>query len=97
MLRALRFDDIDSRIQRKAIENLVSIRIQFEKYDARLIIWLDNTKLLMRCWSYFGAIVNFLPIKRRKPANYGTKIYALVEARTFYTSNLEYNPMGLIS
>ncbi|KAJ8886704.1 hypothetical protein PR048_012916 [Dryococelus australis] len=73
MLRALRFDNKNDRHIRRATDNLAAIRTVFEDFVFRSF----------RGWCSFCVYI------ANKPAKYSIKIYALVDARTFYTSNQE--------
>lgn len=91
LLRALRFDDIGTRNQRKTIDNLAAIRKQFEEFVARCKAnyQIGEYATVDEMLEAFRGRCKFRQYIANKPAKYGIKIYALVDARTFYTSNLE--------
>ncbi|XP_035205515.1 uncharacterized protein LOC118180546 [Stegodyphus dumicola] len=91
LLRCIRFDNINSRSQRKETDRLASIRDIFEKF-------LKNIQKLYSISEYctvdekleaFRGRCQFRQYMRNKPAKYGIKIFALCDSRTFYTYNLE--------
>ena len=91
LLRALRFDDIRTRAARKAVDKLAPIRNLFEgfvqrcksSYSVSEYVTIDEMLESFRGRCSFR---RYLP---NKPAKYGILIYALVDARMFYTSNME--------
>ncbi|GBL61279.1 hypothetical protein AVEN_216690-1 [Araneus ventricosus] len=92
LMRCLRFDDIRDNSSRREVDKLVPIRNIFEKFVAscqRLHSLGEyvtiNEKLELfrgRCsfWQYYIS---------NKSSKYGIKIFALVDATTFYAWNLE--------
>lgn len=94
LLEALRFDNFNNRNQRKTIDNLAPIR---EIYDEFVSKCLNNYQV-----GEYTTIDEMLPAFRgrckfrqyisNKPSKYGIKIYALVDSKMFYTSNLEIYP-----
>ncbi|CAH2321338.1 Hypothetical predicted protein [Pelobates cultripes] len=89
LMRWLRFDDRNTRDERKLIDKLAPIREifyefvkNFQKcYSLSEFVTLDLTGFRGRC-----AFKQYIP---SKPAKYGTKIYSLVDSKMFYTYNLE--------
>lgn len=91
LVNNLRFDDASTRIARAAIDRLAPVRNVFEIFvkncqDAytpfeHLTIDEELVAFRGRC-----AFRQYIP---SKPAKYGLKIYALVDAKTFYTMHLE--------
>ncbi|UYV69595.1 hypothetical protein LAZ67_6004045 [Cordylochernes scorpioides] len=91
LLRCLRFDNIHTRIGRKKEDKLAAIRDFVESF-------IVNCKKLYTPGSYMTIDEKLVPFRGRcdfkqylqgKPAKYGLKVYALCDARTFYTLNLE--------
>lgn len=91
IMRCIRFDDRETRVDRKKLDRLCPVREIFEQF-------VENCK---KCYSLGANVVvdekleafrgkclfrQYLP---SKPAKYGIKIFALVDSRIFYTSNLE--------
>nr|CAI5867610.1 unnamed protein product [Callosobruchus analis] len=91
LLRCLRFDDVKTRDERKEIDKLASIRELFEvfmvNFQSHFIVseflTVDEQLLAFRGRCGFK---QFIP---SKPAKYGIKMFALVDAKTAYTINLE--------
>ena len=91
LLRCLRFDDVRDRLKRKELDKLTPIRSVFE-------LFVNNCKKLYSLGEFITIDEKLEPFRGRcpfrqyipnKPAKYGIKIFALVDARTFYTWNLE--------
>ncbi|XP_055839580.1 piggyBac transposable element-derived protein 4-like [Episyrphus balteatus] len=91
LLRSLRFDDYRTRDERKEIDKLAPIRELFE-------ICLNNFQNNFIPSEYLTVDEQLLAFRGRcafkqyipsKPAKYGIKTFALVDAKTFYTLNLE--------
>lgn len=91
LTRCLRFDDIRDRDERKAIDKLASIRELFEQFLTSFqnnfipseYLTVDEQLLAFRGRCSFK---QYIP---SKPAKYGVKVFALVDAKTGYTVNLE--------
>nr|CAI5841238.1 unnamed protein product [Callosobruchus analis] len=89
--RALRFDNINDRNQRKLYDNLAPIREIFhqfvskcqENYQVGEYCTVDEMLESFRGRCKFGQYI------ANKPAKHGIKIYALVDSRMFYTFNME--------
>lgn len=91
LIRALRFDDINDRNERKKIDNLAHIRQVFDQFVSKC---KENYQVGEYCTidemlEGFRGRCKFRQYIANKPAKYGLKIYALVDARMFYTCNLE--------
>ncbi|XP_055912050.1 piggyBac transposable element-derived protein 4-like [Eupeodes corollae] len=91
LLRSLRFDDYRTRNERREIDKLAPIRELFE-------IFLNNFQNNFIPSEYLTVDEQLLAFRGRcafkqyipsKPAKYGIKTFALVDAKTFYTLNLE--------
>ena len=91
LLRCLRFDNKHTRNERKLIDKFCPIRNLFDKflenckksYTAGAYVTLDEMLFAFRGRCSFKV---YIP---SKPARYGLKVFALVDARTFYVLNLE--------
>lgn len=91
LLRCLRMDDIHHREQRRLIDKLAPIRQIFElfvssfqkHYAPSEYVTVDEQLLAFRGRCSFR---QYIP---SKPAKYGIKVFALVDSKTAYTSNLE--------
>ncbi|KAJ8896880.1 hypothetical protein PR048_002226 [Dryococelus australis] len=92
LLRALRFKDLDTREARKKVDNnLAPIRNIFEEFITKYSSYYqvgeyvtidEKLKAFRGCCKFHQYIAN-------KPGKNGIKIYALVDARMFYTRRLE--------
>lgn len=91
LLRCLRFDDLATRDERKQIDKLAPIRDIFDAF-------LNNCKSAYTIGEYatidekleaFRGRCGFKQYIPSKPNKYGIKIFALVDSRTCYASNLE--------
>lgn len=91
LVQAIRFDDKASRPQRKRLDNLAPIRDIFSEF-------VSQCKASYNVGA-FGTIDEMLePFRGRcrfrqyianKPAKYGVKIYAVSDAKTYFTINME--------
>ncbi|KAL4130781.1 hypothetical protein QTP88_008170 [Uroleucon formosanum] len=91
LLRCLRFDDMGDRIQRREIDKLAPIRELFE-------LFVENCKKCFSPSEYVTIDEELVKFRGRcpfrvylpnKPAKYGVKIFALVDAKMMYTWNME--------
>ncbi|KAL4104514.1 hypothetical protein QTP88_019809 [Uroleucon formosanum] len=91
LLRAMRFDDIGTRAQRKQFDKLAAIRSVFEDFVLRCencyIVGANVT--IDEMLESFRGRCSFRQYIPSKPNKYGIKIQALVDSRTFYTSKME--------
>lgn len=91
LLRALRFDDLDDREERKKHDKLAPIRKFFDGFVERckanyaVCEFVTIDEML----EPFRGRCGFRQYMPNKPAKYGLKIFALVDSRSFYTYNLE--------
>lgn len=91
LLRALRFDDAATREERRAIDKLAAFRDFHQKFVTHCINnyvpgdYLTCDEML----DSFRGRCAFRQYMGNKPAKYGLKIYALSDARSFYTFNFE--------
>lgn len=91
LIRCLRFDDPQTRVERRIKDNLAPIRELFslfvenckENYSLGQNVTIDEKLEAFRGNCRFR---QYIP---SKPAKYGIKIYALVDARHYYSYNLE--------
>lgn len=91
LLRCLRFDEKQTRVERRKYDKLAAIRSILDlfiincksAYSLGEFITIDEKLQAFRGRCSF---VQYIP---NKPAKYGIKMFALCDARTFYTGNLE--------
>lgn len=94
LLRALRFDDINTRNERKVSDNLAPIREVFEDFNSKCTnnFQVGEYMTIDEMLESFRGRCKFRQYISNKPAKYGIKIYSLVDARVFYTHNMEIYP-----
>ncbi|KAJ8969914.1 hypothetical protein NQ314_001531 [Rhamnusium bicolor] len=90
LVQSIRFEDATKRLETSAIGNLAPVRETFQSFvtNVKVLILPDsvtNDEML----ESFRDRCRFRQYIANKPAKYGIKIYALVDSRTFFTSNLE--------
>lgn len=91
LLRCLRFDNVLNREERRRYNKLAPVRDIFttfitkceESYCVGEYVTIDEKLAAFRGRCSFR---QYIP---NKPSKYGIKIFALVDARTFYTSSME--------
>ncbi|XP_050527851.1 piggyBac transposable element-derived protein 4-like [Daktulosphaira vitifoliae] len=91
LLRAMRFDDIGTRAQRKQFDKLAAIRSIFDEFVLRCENYYTvgaNVTIDEMLESFRGRC-SFRVYIPSKPNKYGIKIQALVDSSTFYTSKME--------
>lgn len=91
LLRCLRFDDIGTRIIRAETDKLAPIREYFEDFvsNCQKYYTVGEFITIDEKLEAFRGRCSFRQYIPNKPAKYGIKVFALVDARTFYTWNLE--------
>ncbi|KFM59493.1 PiggyBac transposable element-derived protein 4, partial [Stegodyphus mimosarum] len=92
--RCLRFDDIGTRVIRKQSDKLAPIREFFEDFvnNCQKYYTVGEFITIDEKLEAFRGRCSFRQYIPNKPAKYGIKVFALVDARTFYTWNLEIYP-----
>lgn len=91
LLRMLRFDDKNTRVQRLEVDKLAPFREVFDfvvkkcqaNFSAGEYITIDEM-----LWAFRGRC-RFRQYMRNKPAKYGLKVFSLVDSKTFYVINME--------
>lgn len=91
LVRAIRFDDKDTRKERSKLDNLAPIREIFdlfvdkcvESYSPGEFVTIDEMLEAFRGKCKFRQYIG------NKPDKYGIKIFAIVDSRTFYTLKME--------
>lgn len=91
LLRAIRFDDITTRRQRRAQDKLAPMREVFEDFVSRCKRYyvLSEFVTIDEMLEAFRGRCPFRQYIPNKPARYGIKLFALCDSRTYYTANLE--------
>ncbi|KAB0805145.1 hypothetical protein PPYR_02115, partial [Photinus pyralis] len=91
ILRALRFDNVNDREFRKQFDKLAPIREIFDVFVYRCNTNYNVSELLTidEMLESFRGSCAFRQYIPNKPAKYGLKILAMVDARFFYTHNLK--------
>jgi hypothetical protein len=91
LLQCIRFDDKATRAERKKIDNLAPVREVFDKFvgNCKKAYSISEYATVDKKLEAFRGRCQFRMFIPSKPTKYGIKIYALVDARMFYTSNLE--------
>lgn len=91
LLSCLRFDNKDSREERRKIDKLAPIRALFDRFVENCqAAYVPSEYLTIdeKLEAFRGrcAFRQYIP---NKPAKYGLKVFALVDSKTFYILNLE--------
>uniref|UniRef100_A0A1Y1K4Z8 PiggyBac transposable element-derived protein domain-containing protein n=1 Tax=Photinus pyralis TaxID=7054 RepID=A0A1Y1K4Z8_PHOPY len=91
LIRCLRFDDINSREDRREIDKLAPIREVFEMFlqNCRKSVVPGPNLTIDEQLVAFRGRCPFRQYIPSKPAKYGIKIFALVDCDNMYTINLE--------
>lgn len=90
MLQHLRFDDIDTRVERKQVDRLAPIRFIFEYFVTNCksaYTPFENVTIDEKLEAFRGRCLfrQYIP---SKPNKYGLKIFAMVDSKLYYTCNL---------
>lgn len=91
LMRAIRFDDISTREERKQNDKLAPIRELFEEFvsKCRGNFRMGEEVTIDEMLEGFRGRCPFRQYISSKPARYGIKIFAAVDAACYYTGNLE--------
>lgn len=91
LVRALRFDDKDTRKERSKLDNLAAIRDIFDMFVNRCVESYSPGEYVTidEMLEAFRGKCKFRQYIGNKPDKYGIKIFALVDSRTFYTVKME--------
>ncbi|KAJ8938411.1 hypothetical protein NQ318_011994 [Aromia moschata] len=91
LVRVLRFDDKDTRLERMKTNKLAPIRIVFESFVANCQTgyYLSAFITVDEILAGFRGRCSFRQYIPSKPNKYGLKILVLCDAKMFYTSKLE--------
>ncbi|XP_013006050.2 piggyBac transposable element-derived protein 4 isoform X2 [Cavia porcellus] len=90
----LRFDDKTTRQERKRTDNLAAIRSLFENFvsNCQAVYTPSKYMTIDEQLAAFHGRCSFKQCLPNKPSKYGIKMYTLVDAKTYYTFNLEIYP-----
>ena len=91
LLLAIRFDDRTTRSQRKETDKLAAIRYILDEFvqNCKNTYCLSEFLTIDETLVPFWGRCNFIQYIPSKPAKYGVKIFALCNAKTYFTGNLE--------
>lgn len=91
LLRALRFDDKDSRPERQEHDKLAAIREILDLFNENIAANYIPGKFLTvdEMLEPFRGRCGFRQYIPNKPAKYGLKLFGICDAKTFYTSKVE--------
>ncbi|CAK1587987.1 unnamed protein product [Parnassius mnemosyne] len=91
LLRCLRFDSIVTLQERLQIDKLAPIRFVFETFVQKCKECFSTGEYVIidEMLESFRGRCSFRQYLPNKPDKYGIKIFAMVDARNFYTSNME--------
>jgi len=91
LLRAVRFDDIETMNVRRAIDKLAPIRTVFDDFvrQCKENYTVGDNCTIDKMLEGFQGRYSFRQYIPNKPNKYGINIQALIDSCTFYTSNME--------
>lgn len=91
LLRTLRFDDMNSRVERRSLDRLAPVRTLFDKFVTNCQTAYNHSEYVTvdEMLPGFRGRCSFRQYIPSKPNKYGIKIYALCDASTYYTSKME--------
>lgn len=91
LVACFRFDDTISREERRKIDKLAPIRELFEAFVTNCKLNYNPSEFVTidEMLHAFNGRCSFIQYIRSKPATCGIKMFAMCDAKTFYTSNLE--------
>lgn len=91
LLRSLRFDDRETRAERRVIDKLAAVRDLFTGFieNCKMHYHLGQNVTIDEMLPAFRGRCGFRQYIPSKPNKYGIKILCLSDAKLFYTSNME--------
>ncbi|KAJ8948866.1 hypothetical protein NQ318_013520 [Aromia moschata] len=91
LLRFIRFDDIETRQERVALDKLAPIRTLFDHFNENLKNSYSHSDYVTvdEKLEAFRGRCGFRQYIPNKPNRYGIKIFAVSDAKMFYTSQME--------
>lgn len=91
LLASIRLDNVHTREERRKVDKLAAVRLFFDAFvnncKSSYVIG-EYATLDEMLWAFRGRC-GFRMYIANKPAKYGLKIFALTDARTYYTVNME--------
>nr|XP_023014740.1 piggyBac transposable element-derived protein 4-like [Leptinotarsa decemlineata] len=91
LYQAIRFDNRETRAERKKYGRLAPIRDIFEQFvdNCKSFYSIGENVTLDEKLEAFRGRCSFIQYIPSKPAKYGIKIFALVDSKMYYTCNME--------
>lgn len=91
LLASLRFDNKDTRQDRKSIDKLAAIRFTLDRFmkNCSNNYSLGEQMTIDEMLIPFRGRCSFVQYIPSKPAKYGLKVFVLCDAKTFYVTNFE--------
>lgn len=91
LFQSIRFDNKETRAERKKYDRLAPIREVFEQFvsNCQSSYSVGENVTLDEKLEAFRGRCSFIQYIPSKPAKYGIKIFALVDAKMYYTCNME--------
>lgn len=91
LMKALRFDNAQTRAERRKYDNLAAIREVFENFNSRCfdMFNIGECGVISEMVEAFKGKCIFKQYAPNKLSKYGIKIYALCDCSTFYTAKME--------
>lgn len=94
LVQGIRFDDKETRDERKSRDNIAPIRDIFEQFvlHCQATYNVGAFATIDEMLEPFRGRCKFRQYIANKPAKYGIKIYAVADAKTYFTVNMEIYP-----
>lgn len=91
LLSSIRFDDANTRQERRQLDKLAPLREIFELFNENCLnnYTLGENVTIDEMLEPFRGRCPFRQYMKSKPAKYGIKVYALTDAKTYYASKME--------
>lgn len=91
LLQSLRFDDINSRVERVKLDKLAAIREVYSELNDNFqsSYSLSEFVTIDEMLHPFRGRCSFVMYMPNKPAKYGLKLYSMCDAKTYYVYNFE--------
>nr|XP_023027101.1 piggyBac transposable element-derived protein 4-like [Leptinotarsa decemlineata] len=91
LLRNIKFDNVETRLEGRALDKLAPIRKLFDLFVSHCVKGYHHSEFvtideMLPAFCERCAFRQYMP---KKPSKYGIKLFALCDAKMFYTSNLE--------